>query len=163
MTTVQRKYALLILVVGAVFMGDQASKALVVERIPLYHALPVIEGFFNLTHVHNAGGAFGFLAGQHPILRTVLFLSASVLAIGLVLVFHHRTAPGYPWLSAAFALILGGALGNLADRLRMGSVIDFLDVYIGRYHWPAFNVADSAITVGIGIFVVLLLLRRLPE
>ena len=163
MTPVQRKYALLILVAGAVFMGDQASKALVVERIPLYRVFPVIEGFFNLTHVHNAGGAFGFLAGQHPILRAALFLSASILAIGLILVFHHRTPPGHPWLSTAFALILGGALGNLVDRLQMGSVIDFLDVHIGRYHWPAFNVADSAITVGIGIFVVLLLFRRLPE
>ncbi len=158
-----RKYILLILVAGAVRAGDQATKLLVQARIPLYHAIPVIEGFFNLIHIHNPGGAFGFLAGQDPVLRAILFLAATVLAVGLLLVFFHRTPPGHPWLGTAFALILGGALGNLVDRLRMGRVIDFLDVHVGRYHWPAFNLADSAITVGIGIFLVLMLSRRLPE
>ena len=159
----QRKYALLALVAGGVLISDQVTKMLVLHWMPLYHTIPVINGFFDLTHVHNPGGAFGFLSGQHPMLRSVLFLSATAVAIGLILTFYHRTPTGHRWLATAFSLILGGALGNLVDRLRFGKVIDFLDVYIGRHHWPAFNVADSAITVGITIFLVLLLRRKLPE
>ena len=151
------------LVAGAVLAGDQATKLLVQAKIPLYHAIPVIDGFFNLVHLHNPGGAFGFLAGQGSMLRAGLFLAATALAIGLILAYYHRMPPGRPWLATAFALILGGAVGNLIDRLRMGKVIDFLDVYIGAYHWPAFNVADSAITAGIGVFVVLMLGGRLPD
>ena len=163
LTLMQRKYALLALVAGGVLIGDQVTKTLVLHWMPLYHTIPVINGFFDLVHVHNPGGAFGFLSGQHPMLRSVLFLSATAVAIGLILTFYHRTPAGHHWLATAFSLILGGALGNLVDRLRFGQVVDFLDVYIGRYHWPAFNVADSAITVGIAIFLVLLLRRKLPE
>jgi signal peptidase II len=158
-----RRYVYLALAVGAIVALDQASKALVTARIPLYHSIPVIEGLFNLTHLLNPGGAFGFLAGQAPGVRHLLFVVATFLAAGLILYYFHRTPRGYRALAAAFAMILGGAAGNLIDRLRFGQVVDFLDFYIGRYHWPAFNIADSAITLGIGIFVGHLIFHRLPE
>jgi len=158
-----RKYLLLITVAGAVVLLDQVTKALVLHHLPLHHSVPVVPGFFDLTHVHNPGGAFGFLAGQDAVLRRSVFLLASSAAVGLILYFYHRLPEGQRWLGAALTLILGGALGNLIDRLRFGKVVDFLDVYLGRYHWPAFNVADSAITVGIGIFLVLMMMGRLPD
>ena len=158
-----RRYLYLVLAVGAVVALDQATKALVMARIPLYHSIPVIEGLFNLTHLLNPGGAFGFLASQGPVVRQLLFVAATFLAMGLILYYFHRTPGGHRALAAAFALILGGAVGNLIDRLRFGQVVDFLDFYLGRYHWPAFNIADSAITVGIGIFVGHLVFNRLPD
>jgi signal peptidase II len=159
----QHRYLALILVAGTIVALDQATKALVTGWLPLYRSVSVIPGFFNLTHVLNPGGAFGFLADQGPVVRQLLFVVATCLAIGLILYYFHRTPAGYRWLIAAFALILGGAVGNLIDRLRFGKVVDFLDFYIGSGHWPAFNLADSAITVGIGIFVLHLVLGRLPE
>lgn len=158
-----RRYLYLALAVGAIVALDQVTKALVMARIPLFHSIPVVEGLFNLTHLLNPGGAFGFLAGQGPVVRQALFVVATFLAAALILYYFHRTPRGYRALAAAFALILGGAAGNLIDRLRFGQVVDFLDFYIGRYHWPAFNVADSAITVGIGIFAAHLIFNRLPD
>jgi signal peptidase II len=158
-----RRYLYLALAAGAIVALDQATKALVMAWIPLHHSIPVIEGLFNLTHVLNPGGAFGFLAGQGPLVRQSLFVVATLLAVGLILYYFHHTPPGYRALAAAFTLILGGAVGNLIDRLRFGEVVDFLDFYIGRYHWPAFNIADSAITVGIGIFIGHLFFNRLPD
>ena len=142
---------------------DQATKALVMAAIEKYHTVTVIPGFFNLVHIYNPGGAFGFLASQGTVVRNVFFFSVSWLAILLVLYFFWRTPRGYRLLSSAFALILGGALGNMIDRIRLGKVVDFLDVYIGRHHWPAFNIADSAITVGMLIFVFHLLFRKMPD
>jgi signal peptidase II len=161
--TPRRRYLYLALAVGAIVALDQATKALVMDRIPLYHSIPIIEGLFNLTHLLNPGGAFGFLADQGPVVRQLLFVVATFLAVGLILYYFHRTPREYRLLATAFALILGGAVGNLIDRLRFGQVVDFLDFYIGRYHWPAFNIADSAITVGIGIFVGHLIFNRLPD
>jgi signal peptidase II len=97
------------------------------------------------------------------VVRTVVFLFISSLAIGLILYFYIKTPSGFAFLAAGFALIFGGAIGNLIDRVRFGMVVDFLDFYIGKYHWPAFNIADSAITVGLIIFLYHLLFKKLPE
>lgn len=153
----------LLTVVLPVVALDQVAKALVMVAIEKYHTITVIPGFFNLVHIYNPGGAFGFLASQGTVVRNVFFFSVSWLAILLVLYFFWRTPRGYRLLSSAFALILGGALGNMIDRIRLGKVVDFLDVYIGRHHWPAFNIADSAITIGMLIFVFHLLFRRMPD
>lgn len=142
---------------------DQVTKALVMAVIDKYHTVTVIPGFFNLIHIYNPGGAFGFLASQGTAVRNVFFFSVSWLAILLVLYFFWRTPHNYRLLSSAFALILGGAIGNMIDRIRLGKVVDFLDVYVGRHHWPAFNIADSAITVGMLIFVFYLLFRKIPD
>jgi len=158
----RKKIGRLLIVSGPVILLDQASKAVVLNTMRLYESIPVIPGFFNLTHIHNPGGAFGFLAGQSAVVRTFFFLVVAFLAMGLILHFYFKTPPTHPILSAAFALIFGGAVGNLIDRLRFGRVVDFLDFYIGALHWPAFNVADSAITVGITVFVLHLVFNRMP-
>ena len=159
----KRKYTLLALVAGVILVCDQATKAIVLKLMPLHQSVTVIPGFFSLTHVHNPGGAFGFMANQGAEVRQVLFLFASSVAIGLILYFYHKTPSTHRWLALALASIFGGAVGNLVDRLRFGKVVDFLDFYIGQLHWPAFNVADSAITIGIGIFMVHILFNKLPE
>ena len=153
----------LVWIAVVVIVLDQVTKAMVLVQMPLYHSVPIIPGFFSLTHVQNPGGAFGFLAGQSAQLRTVVFLAASTMASLLVLYFYITTPPTHRILATGFALIFSGAVGNLIDRVRFGVVVDFLDFYLGRVHWPAFNVADSAITVGMTIFVFHLVFRRLPE
>jgi len=146
-----------------VVLLDQATKLLVLAKIPLYHSIPVIEGFFNLTHIRNPGGAFGFMASGSQGVRNLLFIGVSIVAMGLIVYFYRSTPKTYPYLASALAMIFGGAVGNLIDRLRFGEVVDFLDVYVGAYHWPAFNVADSAITVGITIFIAHLVLGKMPD
>ena len=142
---------------------DQVTKLMVVAWIPLFHSISVIPGFFNLTHIHNPGGAFGFMAAGHPGVRNLLFLGVSSVAMAVLILFYRSTPRTHPWLASALAMIFGGAVGNLIDRLRFREVIDFLDVYLGAYHWPAFNVADSAITVGITIFIIHVVFGKMPE
>ena len=143
-----------------VIIFDQITKAVIQKTVPLYHSITVIPGFFSITHIHNPGGAFGFMANKSPGLRNLLFLLISSLAVCLIFYFYKKTPQKYSLLSACFALILGGALGNLIDRIRFGKVVDFLDFYIGSYHWPAFNVADSAISLGALVLVVEIFRRR---
>jgi signal peptidase II len=159
----KNKYILLAVVAGLVVLADQITKVLILKYLPYHQNITVIAGFFDLTHIHNPGGAFGFMANMSESVRTVVFLLASSLAVGLIFYFYKKTPPSFTFLAIGFALIFGGAIGNLIDRIRMGVVIDFLDVYIGNYHWPAFNVADSAITVGIVIFGYHLLFKKMPE
>jgi signal peptidase II len=159
----KNKYIKLVVFAGIIVLLDQVTKALIIDHISFNQTIPVMRGFFNITHIHNPGGAFGLMADLSPALRSIIFLFISSLAVGLIFYFYKKTPSNYPWLAAAFALIFGGAIGNLIDRLRFGFVIDFLDFYIGNLHWPAFNVADSAISVGIGIFVFHLLFKKMPE
>jgi signal peptidase II len=148
-------------VAGAVLILDQVTKALILAHLPLGGSIAVIPGFFDLTHVHNPGGAFGFLAGMSAEVRSLLFIAVSLVAAGLILYFYWQTPLGQRFLSVGLALIFGGAVGNLVDRMRFGIVVDFLDVYAGTLHWPAFNVADSAITIGVGIFAYHILFRKI--
>jgi signal peptidase II len=157
------KYVRLAVVAGLVVLADQVTKALIVKYLPLHKSIPVIAGVFDITHILNPGGAFGLMANMSVMVRTVVFLFISSLAVGLIFYFYIKTPRGYGFLAAGFALIFGGAVGNLIDRVRFGMVVDFLDFYIGRYHWPAFNIADSAITAGIFIFMYHLLFKKMPE
>ncbi len=159
----QTKYLRLGLIAGAVIIAAQITKFIILRDVGLHTTIPVIPGFFQITHVQNPGGAFGFLANQSALVRGILFLAVSTVAVGLVAWFYHKTPPTHRWLAAGFALIFGGAIGNLIDRVRLGRVVDFLDFFIGRWHWPAFNVADSAITVGITIFVIHVIGGRMPD
>mgnify|MGYP001073358475 CR=1 FL=1 len=159
----RNKYLMLVLIAGAVVILDQITKAVILNQLPLYRSIPVIHGFFNITHIHNPGGAFGFFAEQSPWVRKIVFLFMSSAAVVLVLYFYHNTPRTHPWLAAGLALIFGGAIGNLIDRFRFGKVVDFLDFYLGSAHWPAFNVADSAITVGVTIFLIHLVFNKMPE
>ncbi|MBW1896780.1 MAG: signal peptidase II [Deltaproteobacteria bacterium] len=133
----------------AVTLLDQISKIILVRAMPVHDSVPVINGFFNLVHVRNRGMAFGMMNRPGGGFVFYFLIAATLGAIVLLLFWFrklkdedHRMIPG-------LSLILGGAIGNLIDRIRLGEVIDFLDFYIGQYHWPAFNVADSAITVGV--------------
>jgi signal peptidase II len=128
---------------------DQITKHIVAVRIPLHTTIQVIPGFFDLTHVRNAGAAFGLFGGvDAPWRAGFLTLVAFAVFFG-VLVYALKTPPALTGLQLALSLILGGAVGNLIDRLRFQSVTDFLRFYIGRHEWPSFNLADSAITVGV--------------
>jgi len=157
------KYLKLAAIAGLVIVFDQITKTVIQNTLLLYHSITVIPGFFSITHIHNPGGAFGFMANKSPGLRNLLFLFLSSLAICLIFYLYKSTPKKYPLLSTSFALILGGAFGNLIDRIRFGEVVDFLDFYIGSYHWPAFNVADSAITVGIAIYLFYFIFKKMPE
>jgi signal peptidase II len=147
------------LTAGAVVLLDLATKALVVGGLHLGDSVPVIPGLFNIVFVLNPGAAFGFLAGLPPDLRRPFFIVISLAAIALIVVYRMRYLADKRLASLALALILGGALGNLIDRLRYGMVVDFLDLYLGSYHWPAFNVADSAISVGVGLMLLEMVLE----
>jgi signal peptidase II len=157
-----KHYMLFTIVAGMVVILDQVSKAIVVQVMPLHSTIEVIPGFFNLTHIHNPGGAFGFLAGNDVALRHAIFLGVSVAALLLILYFYHNTPMSHSFLGIGLAMVFGGAAGNLIDRFRLGEVVDFLDFYVGSTHWPAFNAADSAITVGIGIFIAHVVFNRMP-
>ena len=149
-------------VVGLVWLVlDQLTKAAVTAHIPLNHGFSVIPGFFDLVHVLNRGAAFGFLNRSDTDWQFWLFLAAAVAVI-LVIVNMVRTASYSRLFFFGCGSILGGAIGNLIDRIRARAVTDFLDIYVGQGHWPAFNVADIAICLGVGA-TALVLLREIRE
>jgi len=162
MTKNPNKYSKLSIVAGCVIVLDQITKAAILQTLPLNHSISIIPGLFNLIHIQNPGGAFGFMANQSSAWFPILFLFITLLALGLIFYFYRNTPPTHSLLATGFALIFGGAIGNLIDRIRFGKVVDFLDFYIGNMHWPAFNVADSAISVGIAIFIYHILFKKIP-
>ena len=141
-------------VIALVIFCDQVSQFWIVSNFALYETRPVLPGFFNLTYLTNTGAAFGILAGQPAVWRQVFFVGVAMVALCVIITMFWRLRHESYFYELSLGLIAGGALGNLVDRIRLGSVVDFLDVYVGRHHWPAFNVADSAITVGVTIFIV---------
>lgn len=148
--TSSRSHPLFCVVALIVILADQASKLWIASHFDLYEVEPVIEGFFNLVHITNTGAAFGLLAGADS-WRHVFFLVINTIAlVGLAWLYLASPAKSR-FLLWGCSLVFGGAVGNLIDRIRLGSVIDFLDFYVSSYHWPAFNVADSAICVGSGL------------
>jgi signal peptidase II len=153
----KRKYWILLIFCIGILVLDQWTKSLVVQKLPLYQRVEVIQGFFDLTHVRNTGGAFGIFGGEKGGLGSILFVVVSLIAIGAIVFLFLRIKENERTLAFSFSLILSGAVGNLIDRLRYGEVVDFLDFYLSSYHWPAFNVADSAICVGIGLMALELL------
>ena len=152
----------LALAVGAgVLATDQLTKA-IVERTMRLHETIALLPVFALSYVRNTGAAFGVLAGVPSGVRLPLFLAVTLAAAGALIAFLRKTPADQPWVVGAIGGILGGAVGNLVCRLRYGEVIDFLDLHWGSLHWPPFNVADSAITVGVAV-VLLHSLRAAPE
>ena len=134
---------------------DQLTKIIVDRTMPLHHSIPIVDGFFSLTYVRNTGAAFGIFAGSHEVFRLPFLIGVSILAIGFIFVMLKRLRDDATGLITALTFILAGAIGNLIDRVLHGEVIDFLDVYYSNYHWPAFNLADSFITVGVTITLFL--------
>ena len=133
---------------------DQWTKVLTVKHFALYESQEVIPGFFNLTYLTNKGAAFGFLADVEGAWRHYFFLTLAAVALVILVIAWIRLRKEHPGYGPALALIAGGAIGNVIDRVRLGAVVDFLDFYVGSYHWPAFNVADSAIFVGVFLFLI---------
>jgi signal peptidase II len=157
------KYKYFAITATVIILLDQVTKALVLQYLQLYDAVSIVPGFFNLTHIRNPGGAFGVLAGGGSTLRNMLFLGAGSVALGMILFFLRATPDKERLMRFTLALIFGGAIGNIIDRMRFGEVVDFLDFYLGSLHWPAFNVADSAITVGIGLFIYHIIFKPMPH
>ncbi|MDR0476421.1 MAG: signal peptidase II [Desulfobulbaceae bacterium] len=141
------------IIIVFVVAGDQVTKALIMQSFSPYESRPIIDGLFNLVYVTNTGAAFSFLADAGP-WRHWFFVAVAALAIIAFTAGWWLWARDKALLTIAMALIVGGAIGNLIDRLRFGAVVDFLDVMIRSYHWPAFNVADSCVCVGAGLYIV---------
>jgi signal peptidase II len=134
--------------------ADQATKQMVLDWVPLNGGYEVIPEFMNIVHARNPGSAFGILSSRWFLLAVSVF---AVLVIGWLVVESKELTV---ILLAGYSLFLGGALGNLVDRIRFGEVIDFLDVYVGNFHWPAFNVADSALCLGTACFFIHVLTKK---
>ncbi len=148
-------------ITAVVLILDIWTKWLVMRRIDLHEAIPVIPDFFQLVHVRNTGAAFGLGANADSRLVPLLLNVGAIAVFCVVVVYALRSAVSDRLLQTGLHLILGGAIGNLLDRFRFGYVVDFLDVYVGTHHWPAFNVADSAICIGIGL--LFFDMRKKPE
>ncbi len=138
---------LFFLVTIPLYVLDQLTKWATLEFIPLHHEIPIIPGFFNLVHVTNTGSAFGLMKGWFNF--HVIF-GALMAVVMFVLLFRKSTDQ---LTRLASALILSGIFGNITDRLRFGHVVDFLDFYLDQHHWPAFNIADSAIVIAVALFL----------
>jgi signal peptidase II len=138
----------------AIVVLDQWTKWLVELHLPRSASHPLIDGFLNLTHVQNTGVAFGLFARQGADGGAWLLIVLGVVALAAVMAYFRFAPASARLLLSALALIVGGALGNLIDRFASGAVTDFVDVYVGTHHWPAFNVADSAITIGICLMIL---------
>ncbi|HSP98578.1 MAG TPA: signal peptidase II [Candidatus Dormibacteraeota bacterium] len=141
------------LVSTSVVVLDQLSKWLVRRELPLHDGVPVFPGFFSIVHAANRGGAFSLFAEAHEAIRLPFFFAAAVVAVGFLIYFVRQIPSDQRLLLFALAAVLGGALGNLIDRAVFGQVTDFLLVYYRGWTWPAFNVADSFITIGVTILV----------
>jgi signal peptidase II len=138
----------------AVLVLDQWSKWLVELHLLEYHDYSLIPGFLQLTHVRNTGVAFGLFAAHDNTFRVMVLTALGLLALGFVLYYYAVVPARERRLLLGLALVIGGAVGNLVDRVLNGGVTDFIDFYYGDYHWHTFNVADSAITVGIGLLIL---------
>ena len=128
---------------------DQYTKFMITLHIPLSYSVNVVEGFFNLTHVRNSGVAFGIFSEQNSQLKPYLLIFVSIIAIIAILVIFHQTGKEKRLVQGGLVLVFSGAIGNLIDRVLHKEVIDFIDIFFNNRHWPAFNVADACITIGV--------------
>ena len=156
-----RKSKIILITAISIFCLDRLTKVLAVRHLQLWESVPVIKGYFDITLVHNTGAAFGFMAVARQSLRLPFLLITAGLAVALLLYFIKRT-DGHETLTLfALAMVVGGAAGNMADRIAYGYVIDFIDWHAGElYHWPAFNIADSGITVGVFFLAYEFLIKK---
>jgi signal peptidase II len=142
-----------LLIALIVVLLDRWTKHMVAQRIRLYAHIQIIPGFFQLTHTENTGAAFSLFADSPGHWKTAMLIAFSVIALLVVSVLLWKNSPGQVVTGIGLSLIMGGAVGNLWDRLARGRVVDFLLFYVKRYQWPVFNLADSAIVVGAGLLV----------
>ena len=156
-----RRYHILIAIL--IVAADRLSKWLVATQIPLNESIPIIPGFFRLTHVDNPGAAFGLFSDSPSPWKVTVLITFSLAALVVVVALLWKNSHAMTTTATGLALILGGALGNLWDRLANKYVVDFLDFSVSGYHWPAFNLADSAIVVGALLLVGEILFSKSAE
>ena len=145
-------------IVALVLFLDQLTKLYIATTFTLYESVTILENFFHITYILNPGAAFGIFAGKTAAFRVPFFLIVSFVASVGIVIFYRSVEDRLA--RAALSLILGGAIGNMIDRARLGEVIDFIDVHWYNNHWPAFNVADSAITIGVGLMIIDMFLNK---
>jgi signal peptidase II len=152
-----KRWRLFSVIALAGLLADQATKLYIDGSMRLYDSIPVIENFFHITYVRNRGAAFSFLSNASW--RLPFFIAVSLIAAAVILVAFRKLRDDQRLAQVSFAMIFSGAVGNLVDRVRLGEVIDFLDAHWYRHHWPAFNVADSLICVGVFLLALDMLLE----
>lgn len=148
MNPLSGKLGLLTAIAGSILMLDQGTKLVVKDTMMLHQSIPVIPGLFHLTYIQNSGAAFGVFAEAPALFRVSFLIGISVLALAVLGFLYWRVPKGREEVLIPLAMIMGGASGNLIDRLYQQKVVDFLDFFWRGHHWPSFNVADSAITMG---------------
>mgnify|MGYP001578110825 CR=1 FL=1 len=149
---------MLILILSlSVFVLDQITKYIVYTNMRYHQSIQVIGDFFMITYTRNSGAAFSILSNVNSSFRTPFFLSISIVTISLIIIFYKRIAVKGKWYQISFGFILGGAFGNLLDRIRWGNIVDFFDFGIKNIRWPVFNIADSSICIGVGILFLLMM------
>jgi signal peptidase II len=159
-TSARPMYLLIALIV---VLLDRWTKHIVAQRIALYSHIQIIPGFFRLTHTENTGAAFSLFADSPAPWKTALLIAFSGVALVVVSILLWKNHHAHVATGIGLSLIMGGALGNLWDRLARGRVVDFLLFYFRRYQWPVFNLADSAIVIGAGLLVLEILFSRTKD
>ena len=158
----RNKYLFLFIISSALIIIDQYTKFMVSLHIPLNYSVNVVAGFFNLTHIRNSGVAFGIFSEQNSELKPYLLIFVSIIAIIAILIIFHQTERGKKLVQTGLVLLFSGAIGNLIDRVLHKEVIDFIDIFFENKHWPAFNVADACITIGVILMLADLLVSSKP-
>lgn len=154
------KYLILTAVAALVIIIDQISKYAVQHMLAMHDYIEIIPGFFNLTYVQNPGAAFGIFGETAGALRLIILIGISIFALAMLLFMYQKTEGRYTLTHLGIAMVIGGAVGNLIDRIRLSWVMDFLDFYWNGHHWPAFNIADAAITLGTVILMFNILFSK---
>jgi signal peptidase II len=156
----KKNIIIFILGVVVIVVLDQITKAAIVARFFIHESYPIIDGFFNLVYVMNPGAAFGFLANASATFRYIFFIGITALVILLIIYYLLKSKSSNMFTVISLTFIFAGAVGNLIDRVRFGAVVDFLDFYIHTWHWPAFNVADSSISLGAVLMIWGMIIER---
>jgi signal peptidase II len=156
--TMKNKYLFLVTIAIPLIVFDQATKLIIVRTMALHAAFPVIRNFFDIVHARNQGAAFGVLRDSS--IRLPFLIGISLLAALVIVIVFRKLRPDQKLSAWGLSLILSGALGNLIDRVRLGEVVDFLYVHWYQHYWPAFNVADSAICIGVGLLALDMILEE---
>ena len=149
-----KKYFPLIIIFSIIVLIDQITKFYIASNFELYQSVEIIKGFFNITYIRNSGVAFGMFSNLKGSFIQIVFIAIYIIAIISIIILYRETH-GYSHI--ALSLIFSGAIGNLIDRIFRGEVVDFMDFHWQNYHWPAFNVADSCISVGVGLLMITML------
>jgi signal peptidase II len=154
----KNRYLLLLAIALPVILVDQATKLFIVRTMAFHETITVVNNFFEIIHARNQGAAFGFLRDSS--IRLPFLITVSIVAAIVVLAVYRKLRPDQKLTASGLSLVFAGAIGNLIDRVRLGEVIDFLNVHWYGHFWPAFNVADSALCVGVGLLAIDMILEE---